>query len=134
MSEGWFAGRADPRRRAVFFDLAKIEFPVGAVASFLHRVSGVLLLLSLPLLVYVFHYSLAGPDEFGAVAAIARGPWAKALAIVVTWSLVHHVLAGVRHLLMDSGVGWRLPAARRTAWFANIAALALTVFVASKIL
>lgn len=117
-------------RKVVFFDLWRIWFPVGAIASFLHRVSGVLLLLSLPLLAYLFHRSLAGPREFEALAGILRSPWARLAALVLIWALLHHVLAGMRHLLMDSGVGWRLAAARRSAWFVNIGAALSTLCIA----
>ncbi len=134
MKDGRLAERADLRRRGAFFNLAKIGFPVGAVASFLHRVSGVLLLFGLPLLVYLFHCSLAGPTEFAALAMYARAPWVRVLALVPVWALSHHVLAGVRHLLMDGGVGWQLQVARRSAWLVNSGAIVLTLFVASRVL
>jgi succinate dehydrogenase / fumarate reductase cytochrome b subunit len=125
MTDGRLAERADLRRRGAFFNLAKIGLPVGAVASFLHRVSGVLLF---------FHCSLAGPTEFAALAMYARAPWVRVLALVLVWALSHHVLAGVRHLLMDGGVGWQLQMARRSAWLVNSGAIVLTLFVASRVL
>jgi succinate dehydrogenase / fumarate reductase cytochrome b subunit len=41
------------------------------------------------------------------------------------WGLSHHLLSGVRFLLLDTGVGSELRQARRSAWFVNIAGLAL---------
>lgn len=101
--------------RPVFFDLRRIALPIGAVASFLHRVSGILLVLALPPAAIGFERSLSDAAAFESARA-ALGSWPGRLALVLlAWALAHHVLAGVRHLLMDTGVGTRLPAARRSA-------------------
>jgi len=103
--------------RPVFLDLRRIRQPVGAIASLLHRVSGILLVLALPPAALWFERSLASAETFEAARA-ALGSWPGRLALVfLAWALAHHVLAGVRHLLMDSGIGTRLPAARRSAAF-----------------
>lgn len=102
-------------RRPVFFAIHRIALPVGAVASFLHRISGVLMVLALPLAAEVFVRSLSGADGVARVAQWLDG-WPIRLALVVlAWALGHHLLAGIRHLGMDAGVGWRLPQARRSA-------------------
>lgn len=101
--------------RPVFLDLRRIGLPIGAIASLLHRVSGILLVLALPTAALWFERSLASAEAFESARA-ALGSWPGRLALVLlAWALAHHVLAGVRHLLMDSGVGTRLPAARRSA-------------------
>ena len=101
--------------RPVFFDLFRIQFPVGSIASFLHRVTGVLLLLALPFLVLLFERSLASPEHFATLAATLGSPLARLLLIVLAWALAHHIFARLRHLAMDAGVGWRLASARRSA-------------------
>ncbi|MGB5426966.1 MAG: succinate dehydrogenase, cytochrome b556 subunit, partial [Gammaproteobacteria bacterium] len=55
-----------PNQRAapVFLNLFRIHFPVGAVTSIAHRISGVLMFLSLPLLIYLLDISLQGPAGF----------------------------------------------------------------------
>lgn len=106
--------------RPVFLDLRRIALPIGAVASFLHRVSGVLLVLALPPAAWWFERSLASAQSFESVRG-ALASWPGRLALVVlAWALAHHVLAGVRHLLMDAGVGTPLPAARRSAAFSIV--------------
>ena len=118
----------NPRPR--YFDLPRIAFPIGAVASFLHRVSGVLLALALPVLAEAFGRSLAGPAGFDAVAA-AFGGWPGTIAaVVLAWALAHHVLAGIRHLAMDAGIGWRLPQARASAGWAIAGGIAAAVLAA----
>ncbi|MGE0801529.1 MAG: succinate dehydrogenase, cytochrome b556 subunit [Lautropia sp.] len=117
-------------RRPVYFDLRRIALPVGAVASFLHRVSGVLLVLALPVLAEVFGRSLAGPTGFDEAVRLLDGWWARLAAIVLAWALAHHLLAGVRHLAMDAGVGWRLRHARASAGIAIGGGLAAAALVA----
>lgn len=111
-----------------YLNLAQIRFPVGAIASILHRVSGIVLLVSLPLLASALAESLRSPEGFAAVVDGATRSWFAPLLFVGAWALVHHVFAGVRHLLMDAGVGYRLPQARTSAFvsiFAGIVAAVL---------
>jgi succinate dehydrogenase / fumarate reductase cytochrome b subunit len=109
------ARRARPR----FLNLFLLRYPVGAVCSFAHRVSGVLLALFLPAFVILLRASLAGPSGYEDVATLLRQPVVKAVAFVLFWALAHHVLAGVRHLLKDIDLGATLGVARRSAWSVN---------------
>jgi succinate dehydrogenase / fumarate reductase cytochrome b subunit len=114
-------------QRPVFLDFTRIRFPVGAVASIGHRISGVLLVLALPLAVLGLQRSLG--QEAG---ALALSGWARLPAALLAWAAAHHLLAGIRHLLTDVGIGASLPAARKSAYAALIggAAVALLVLVA----
>ncbi len=98
-----------------FLNLAQIRYPVGAIASILHRISGVVLAVSLPLLASALAESLRGPQGFDSVVHGATRSWYAPLLFVGAWALVHHIFAGVRHLFMDAGVGYRLPQARTSA-------------------
>ncbi|WRL48931.1 succinate dehydrogenase, cytochrome b556 subunit [Aromatoleum evansii] len=105
-----------------FLNLSQIRFPIGAIASIGHRISGVLLLVSLPLLALALDRSLRSEPEFAAVRDLISEPWRVLLLVILVWAAAHHVLAGVRHLLMDIGVGSRLAQARTSAWAAILAA------------
>ena len=105
-----------------FLKLSQIRFPIGAIASIGHRVSGVLLLVSLPLLALALDRSLRSKSEFDALRDLVSEPWRALLLVILVWAAAHHVLAGVRHLLMDIGVGSRLSQARTSAWAAILAA------------
>lgn len=123
-----------PLRRARFLDLARIRFPVGAVCSIGHRASGVALAVAIPLLFALFARSLAGAEGYAEAARwLAPLPVRAALALVV-WAFAHHLLAGVRHLLMDLGAGAALGAARASAWFVNLAGVAVGVLAAGVLL
>jgi len=103
-----------------FLDLRKIRFPVGAVCSIGHRISGVTLAFGLPVVVYLLRQSLAGPTEYAALAVWLEALPGKAATVLFAWALGHHALAGVRHLLKDIDVGASLEAARRSAWLVLI--------------
>lgn len=113
--------------RPVFFNLAQIQMPVGALTSITHRVTGIILALGIPYGVYVLDLSLQSPESFARLAAIVhRWPF-KIAAILFIWALAHHLLAGIRHLLSDVDIGSLLPAARRSAWIVNAGGFAVAL-------
>ncbi len=121
-------------RRPVFLDLRHIRLPVGALTSVLHRISGVVLALSAPVLIFAWEGSLRGPKSFAAIAALWDHLPVRLWAVLLTWALVHHGLAGVRLLLADLGVGLRLAPARASAWAVNAGGLAVLLLVAALVL
>lgn len=102
--------------RPVFFDLLRIRFPVTAIVSIGHRVSGVVLALFVPVLAYLLQLSLEGAERFSDVVALLQHLPVRFVIVLLAWALAHHVLAGVRHLLFDVHLGTRLGAARASAW------------------
>jgi succinate dehydrogenase / fumarate reductase cytochrome b subunit len=121
-------------RRPVFFDLLQIQMPVGALTSITHRVTGVLLAIGVPFGIYLLDLSLQGPDGYAQVIALFDKWFAKCGLIFWIWSLAHHLLAGIRHLLSDIDVGSLLPAARRSAWIVNLTGLAIALLAAGALL
>jgi succinate dehydrogenase / fumarate reductase, cytochrome b subunit len=126
---------ADPKkRRPVFFNLAKIQMPVGALTSITHRVTGMLLAFGVPFCIYVLDLSLRGPLGYAqAIAMLDKAP-VKGVMIVLAWALAHHLLAGIRHLLSDIDIGSQLPAARRSAWVVNAGGIAMALLAATVLL
>jgi len=107
--------------RPVFLDLTRIHMPVNALVSIAHRVSGLLLFLAIPLVILTLSLSLRDEDGYAQVQALFDGVAMKLLAWLVLWALAHHVLAGLRFLLIDLGVGVDRDSSRRGAWLVNIA-------------
>ena len=118
---------ANPQSAPVHLNLFRIRFPVGAVTSIAHRLSGVLMVASLPFLIYLLYLSLQSPAGFDRVVDILQTGWLRAGSALLAWSLFHHLLSGIRFLLIDMGHGVSLPQARRSAWLVNITALAMTL-------
>lgn len=114
-------------------NLFRLRFPVGAMCSFAHRVSGVLLALFLPVAIYALRRSLDGQSGYAAITGLLSSSAARALVVLFLWALAQHVLAGARHLLMDIDVGSSLTVARRSAWSVNLLGLALALLALGAI-
>lgn len=119
--------------RPVFLNLLKIRQPVTAVLSIFHRVSGIAMVLSLPGFIYLLSLSLRDQAGFDQVVALLRSFPAKCVAVVLCWVFAHHLLAGLRFLIIDFDIGVERAAARRTAWLVHVLAAIIAVFSAGLI-
>lgn len=117
-------------KRPVFLNLLRIRQPVMAWVSIFHRISGVLMILSLPGLVYLLSLSLSDRAGFDMVAGLLTSTFARLVAVVLSWALIHHILAGIRCLLLDFDVGVERAAARNSAWLVNISAIIVAAWMA----
>lgn len=104
------------RKRPVFLNLLQIRLPVAGVMSIVHRAAGVVLFLGTPLLVYLFQHSLSAVAGFSQVVALFNEPLSQLLLLLGCWALMHHLLAGIRYLLIDIEVGIDAPQFRYSAW------------------
>ena len=118
---------SNQRAAPVYLNLLRIRFPVGAVTSIAHRLAGVLLFSSLPLLIYLLDISLQDPAGFDRAVSYLQTGWLRAGSVIIAWSLFHHLFSGIRFLLIDMDNGVSLQQARRSAWLVNIAGLAMTL-------
>ena len=117
------------KQRPVFLDPLRIRMPATAVASFGHRVAGVLLFLLLPFGLYLVERSLRGPEDFQAVQAILAGWPLQSLLWLLLWAGLHHLLAGIRFLLIDIEIGGGWPQALHSARAVTVAAFAAAVVI-----
>lgn len=113
--------RKPPRPK--FINLFQIHFPVTAVLSILHRVTGVVMVLAVPPGVYLFGCALESPAGFSRVGQWLDLPWVQIGSVFLVWALSHHTLAGVRYLLIDADYGLKKHVARATAYVVLIGAL-----------
>ena len=113
--------------RPVFLNLFRIHQPVTAVLSIIHRISGVLMVLLLPGLVYLLNLSLTDQAGFAVVASLLTSPLLKAVALLLCWALTYHILAGIRFMLLDFDVAIERNAARMTAWFVHLCATLVAI-------
>lgn len=103
------------QKRPVHLDLAKIRLPIPGIISILHRVSGVVLFFSLPVLVYLFSGTLSSAADFQTYLNIVADPLVKIMLIGLLWAYLHHFMAGIRFLFLDAHKGLELATARLTA-------------------
>lgn len=100
-----------------------------AIASILHRISGVVLFLLLPIMLYIFGQSMQSEEAFIRVKDLLSHPVYKVVVWAFGAAMVYHLLAGIRHLVMDMGFGEHLDAARRSAVVVIILAIILSIFL-----
>ena len=115
------------KKRPVFLNLAQISLPLTGLVSILHRVSGVLLFLVIPLFLWVVQKSLKGPTEFEQVFNF--GSVSKIFLFVLTWAFLHHLFAGLRYLLLDADLAGERDSAKKTSLAVLIFSLAVTLWV-----
>jgi succinate dehydrogenase / fumarate reductase cytochrome b subunit len=116
--------------RPKYLDLTKIRLPVPALVSILHRISGALLFLFIPLLLWLWQESLASPRSFEAFRAAVSHPLLKLVLLGLLWGYLHHFCAGIRHLALDLHMGLELGAARASSWAVLAVSLGLTLVAA----
>ena len=91
-----------PATRPIYLNLFRLHLPITGWVSILHRLSGALLFLLLPLMVWVFALALSNEAGFARVTAYLATPFAKLLMLVAVAGLAQHFFAGLRHLAMDA--------------------------------
>lgn len=85
--------------------MASLKWPITSLSSILHRVSGVLLFLAVPFCLWALEKSLSSQAGFNEIRSMLQGGFAKFVLWAILSMLAYHIVAGVRHLLMDAGVG-----------------------------
>mgnify|MGYP003607238100 FL=1 len=101
------------KKRPVNLDLGSMKYPVTALTSILHRLSGILLFLCLFVMLYALGKSLSSEEGFNEIKGMLLSPLGKLIAWVLYSALIYHLVAGVRHLFMDAGVGETLQGGKR---------------------
>jgi len=121
-------------KRPRYLNLFKIKMPVTAVLSIAHRASGLLMVIAIPFVIYVFQRSVSSAQEFDAVMNLVKQPWVVIILIIISWSFCHHFIAGIRFLLIDIDIGVEKKAARWTAWITHIVAITATICLAGVLI
>lgn len=96
--------RPEFRNINVFKDLTTYRLPWAGKVSILHRVSGMLMFVLLPFLIWMFDLSLSSEVSFDSFKAAFNGDWGwllKLMALGLIWGYLHHLCAGIRHILFD---------------------------------
>ena len=89
--------------------------------SIIHRLTGVLMFVSIPLLIYLLDRSLISAQGFAEAVHLLHTPLGKLMLFGLMWSLMHHLLAGIRYLLIDVDLGVDKATARTTALLVIVA-------------
>jgi len=113
--------------------LHKIRLPLPAYVSILHRISGALLFLVLPLLLAMLDQSLRSIETFTALAERLDHMLVKLFLTVILWAFLHHFFAGLRYLAIDLHLLPGLSGARSSGRWVMVFSLTLTVVLGARL-
>ena len=116
-------------RRPKYLNLFRIKLPLPGVVSFLHRVSGALLFVAIPLFLAGFQLTLDSAETFEQVKQGFGNLLTKMVLILLLWGFLHHFFAGLRFIAMDMGFGMELGKTRRNSWLVMAFSLTLTALI-----
>jgi succinate dehydrogenase / fumarate reductase cytochrome b subunit len=122
-----------PTARPVYLNLFRIHLPLAGWVSILHRVSGALLFVGLPLGVWALSVSLTGEAGFRRMADGVAHPLVRLVLLLLIWAFVHHWFAGLRHLALDVHWGVSLHRARQTSIAVLLATGLITLLAAWRL-
>lgn len=113
--------------------LANYRLPAAGYISILHRISGALMFLMLPVMLYFLDQSLNSETTFNHFKDVTSGWFAKLVILALSWAYLHHFFAGIRHLAMDYHLGLEKQSSRNSAIVVLTVSLLLTAVVALKL-
>jgi succinate dehydrogenase / fumarate reductase cytochrome b subunit len=152
------SARPEFRNINAFRDLPGYRWPIGSIVSGMHRVSGALMFLLLPFIIWMLDTSISSEISFSRFTALFNagvawnwssflfwsfaeplvlnvpGWFFKVIAWVLIWAYLHHFIAGLRHIRMDifhSTV--EKHAAIRSARWVMVLSLSLTAVLGAKL-
>ena len=97
--------------------------------SIAHRVSGVGNAVGFLLLAWWLVASSLGPDAYAQISEFFGSIVGRLLLFLFSWSLIHHMLGGIRHLIWDTGAGLGKVSIEVFAWATIVGSITLTVLV-----
>lgn len=120
------------KKRPLYLNLRQISLPLSGWVSILHRLSGVMLFFSLPLLLWGLELSLKDP---GRVDWLFAGAYlqVKVLLLLLGWAFFHHLFAGLRVLALDLDWGTERAAAKKSSLAVLVLSLTLTILLALRL-
>lgn len=113
--------------------IAAYRLPAAGFVSILHRVSGALLFLALPFLLWLFELSITSEISFETFRDFASSIPAKLVLLALIWGFLHHLVAGIRFLALDLHMGVEKAASAGSARIVLGVSLTLTALVALKL-
>ena len=132
--------RPEFRNINAFADLPSYRLPAAGWVSILHRVSGALMFLLLPFIIWLFDKSVSSEFSFAKFKAafnvgigIYPAWFISLVTLALVWAYLHHLIAGLRHLYMDATHSVDKAFSHRSAVFTLTLSLGLTVLLGAKL-
>lgn len=128
------AEMAIKKKRPKNLDIISIRLPLPGVVSIIHRISGAVLFILLPVLLWLFQSSLTSPETFAIFKSVVGNLLVKIVLLGLIWLYMHHFCAGIRYLLLDLHKGIDLPSARLSSKIVFVVSIAMTLIIGAKVL
>ncbi|MEZ7835562.1 MAG: succinate dehydrogenase, cytochrome b556 subunit [Burkholderiaceae bacterium] len=132
--------RPEFRNINAFTDLTTYRLPPAGWVSILHRVSGLLMFVLMPFIIWMFDKSISSELSFELLTSafangvsIYPGWFLKLVVLALIWGYLHHFTAGVRHLYMDATHAVTQEFGRSSAIVTLAIGLGLTVVLGAKL-
>ena len=128
MSE--LAKKSRPQFRNIHItQLMQYRLPAAGVMSILHRVSGAGMFITLPLILWIFDLSLTSELSYARLAEVSSSPLMKIVLCGLAWAFLHHLCAGIRHLISDLHIG--LTKEQSASWGKGVLVVSLLLSLAA---
>jgi|TARA_B100001109_G_scaffold681_1_gene562 succinate dehydrogenase / fumarate reductase cytochrome b subunit len=116
--------------RPVNLNLLTISLPIIGVSSILHRISGLAIFFSFPLVVWLFSVSLKSEESFVVLANLLQSSFLlKTMTYLILVGFSYHLLAGFKKLLSDAfGIGETLESGRILSWLVFGATFVMAIY------
>jgi succinate dehydrogenase / fumarate reductase cytochrome b subunit len=132
--------RPEFRNINALVDLPTYRLPAAGFVSILHRISGLVMFLLLPFLVWMFDTSVSSEISFAKFKAafnvgvgFVPGIVVQLVALVLIWAYLHHLIAGVRHIYMDAHHAVSKEFGKSSAVVTLVLSLGLTAALGAKL-
>ena len=134
-----------PRKRPVFrnihvTDIVAYRLPLAGIVSILHRVSGLLMFLLLPGVIWMFDTSISTEisydgftNAFVAGLGVLPAWFVKLVVLGLIWAYLHHAIAGLRHLWMDATHSVSKVQGHNSALITLVSSVLLTLLLGAKL-
>lgn len=108
-------------KRPIFLDVLSIKLPVTAICSILHRISGIVMILTMPIIVGFAMLLFHDQNSFDSWLPVASSWWMKVIWIGLAWAWSYHIIAGVKHMFHDFTGCHELSKVRLSSWLSLMA-------------
>lgn len=132
--------RPEFRNINAFTDLPTYRLPAAGIVSILHRVSGAVMFLLMPFIIWMFDTSISSELSFARFTSVFNigvgfvpGWFVKLVALAIIWAFLHHFIAGLRHLWMDARHAVSKEFGKSSAVVTLTLSIALTVVLGAKL-
>jgi succinate dehydrogenase / fumarate reductase cytochrome b subunit len=132
--------RPEFRNINALVDLPTYRLPAAGFVSILHRISGLVMFLLLPFVVWMFDTSVSSEISFAKFKAafnvgvgFVPGIVVQLVALALIWAYLHHLIAGVRHIYMDAHHAVSKEFGKSSAVVTLVLSLGLTAALGAKL-